>query len=35
MPGGGLGVVYGGFSRGEKGVAGLSGFVGHVVDPQD
>jgi GTPase len=35
MPDGGPAVVYGGFSRGEKGVAGLSGFVGHVVDPQD
>jgi GTPase len=31
MPGGGFG-VYGGFSRGEKGVAGLSGFVGTVVE---
>jgi hypothetical protein len=31
MPGGGVG-VYGGDGRGEKGVAGLSGFVGTVVD---
>jgi hypothetical protein len=30
MPGGGFG-VYGGFGRGQKGVAGLSGFVGTVV----
>jgi len=31
MPGGGVG-VYGGDGRGEKGVAGLCGFVGTVVD---
>jgi len=31
MPGGGPG-LYGGLERGEKGVAGLEGFVGKVVD---
>jgi GTPase len=32
MPGGAAG-LYGGGSRGEKGIAGLNGFVGRVVDP--
>jgi hypothetical protein len=34
MPGGGHGLYYG-FERGEKGVAGLEGFVGRVVEVVD